>query len=258
MLYAAEGYDQAFGTYSSNEGKRVLDSFVHPTPSYGHELQDKMVWEAVTTVGGGALIKGAGLKLPSVLASGERLKSNLQQRVQAFRSAPELEYRQLQNDVEHAVNNYNRIARQNGNPVSTSSKLVEGFTPTKDQPWSVREGQEYKLKIFGRGQKTGPGHDVRSYIEGYKAAQQPDVKEVYLNQGINKVTGAKKVDPHYIQPNRRPDVTIKRNDGRIDQIEVPSSSDRPKALKKRMNDTKSKLPENMQGEVDIKLLNNKD
>ena len=150
------------------------------------------------------------------------------------------------------------LARQNGNPVSTSSKLVEGFTPTKDQPWTIREGQEYKLKVFGQGQKTGPGHDVRSYIEGYKAAQQPDVKEVYLNQGINKVTCPKKGDPHYIQPNRRPDVTIKRNDGRIDQIEVPSKSDDPDLLLQRMNDTRSKLPENMQGEVDNKFLNNKD
>lgn len=136
--------------------------------------------------------------------------------------------------------------------------MVRGFTPTKDQPWSVREGQEYKLKIFGRGQQTGPGHDVRSYIEAYKAAQKPNVKEVYLNQGINKVTGAKKGDPHYIQPNRRPDVTIKRNDGRIDQIEVPSASDDPDLLLQRMNDTKSKLPESMQGEVGNKLLNNKD
>jgi hypothetical protein len=82
-----------------------------------------MVWEAVTTVGGGALIKGAGLKLPSVIASGEKLKSNLQQRVQAFRSAPESEYRQLQHEVEQAVNNYNRIAHKNGNKPNATLTL---------------------------------------------------------------------------------------------------------------------------------------
>ena len=65
-------------------------------------------------------------------------------------------------------------------------------------PDAYREGQEYKLKIFGRGQKSTPGHDVRSYREAVKQAKKPETESVHLNQGMNRVTGAKKGDPHYM------------------------------------------------------------
>ena len=52
---------------------------------------------------------------------------------------------------------------------------------------------------------------------------------------MNKVTGAKKGDPSYMKPNRKPDVTIVKKDGKIDQIEVRSASDYGPDLIKRMD-----------------------
>lgn len=148
-----------------------------------------------------------------------------------------------------------------GKTVITKGPITKGINNGKaktDQPWKIREGQEYKEKIIGKAQKTGPGHDTKSYREAIKAAKDKTSEKVYLNQGINKITGAKKGDKHYVKPNRRPDVAIKRKDGKIDQIEVPSKSDDPKLLRKRMEDTHSKLPKEMQGgRRDIKELNSK-
>ncbi len=63
-----------------------------------------------------------------------------------------------------------------------------------------------------------------------------------MNRGVRKATG------HPIAaPNTRPDVTIRRSDGVIDQIEVRSRTDHPKDLQARMDATKSRLPENMRG-----------
>ena len=118
------------------------------------------------------------------------------------------------------------------------------FTPTKDQPWNIKEGQEWKEKIYGKAQKGKPGvsdgHDTRSYREAIKDAKNPNVEKVYLNQGMNKVLGAKKGDPNYTTPNRRPDVTTITEDGRIHQIEVPSATDKIPELRARMEDTKIK------------------
>ena len=115
---------------------------------------------------------------------------------------------------------------------------------SKEQPWTVRDGQEWKEKVVGRAQKTGTdGHSFRSYREAIKAAKQEDVDKVLLNRGVNRVLDEK------IRPNRRPDVTVVRKTGRIDQVEVPSRTDKPRDLKIRMEDTRSNLPHNTRGDI---------
>jgi hypothetical protein len=118
---------------------------------------------------------------------------------------------------------------------------------SKEQPWTVRDGQEWKEKVVGRAQKTGTdGHSFRSYREAIKAAKQEDVDKVLLNRGVNRVLDEK------IRPNRRPDVTVVRKSGRIDQVEVPSRTDDVDLLRKRMNDTSNYFPRSRVGKNDIK------
>jgi hypothetical protein len=122
----------------------------------------------------------------------------------------------------------------------------------KDQPWTIREGQEWKAKIKGTGQHTGQdtAHAFRSNRIAVEMAKRKDVTEVTIDRGVNRMLpkGSK------IKPNRRPDVTYKTTDGKIHQIEVPSASDDPKKLIARMKDTKLKIPENMQGRTDVKSI----
>jgi hypothetical protein len=119
----------------------------------------------------------------------------------------------------------------------------------KEQPWVVREGQEWKEKIVGRAQKTGtPGHSVRSYREAIKASKKDDVEKVFLDRGYNRATGQK------IKSNRRPDVIIKTKDGKVHPREVPSKSDRVDILEKRNDEALKKLPKQMRGryeQIDI-------
>lgn len=56
-----------------------------------------------------------------------------------------------------------------------------------------------------------------------------DYSKIYVNKGLsNEIPGAK--------PNRRPDIMGVRNNGLIDQVEVPSRTDDPLALRNRMKD----------------------
>ena len=56
-----------------------------------------------------------------------------------------------------------------------------------------------------------------------------DYSKIYVNKGLsNEIPGAK--------PNRRPDIMGVRKDGLIDQVEVPSKTDDPLALRNRMKD----------------------
>jgi hypothetical protein len=127
------------------------------------------------------------------------------------------------------------------------AKVVEKVL-SKEQPWVIREGQEWKAKVFGTGQKTGSeGHAFRSYREAIPSAKMESTESVHLNQGMNRVLG----EPGAINPNRRPDVTIMRKDGRIDQVEVMSKTDDATLLLKRMEDTRNKLPQLKQGKTDV-------
>ena len=131
--------------------------------------------------------------------------------------------------------------------VKATVKSGLGVRGKKEQPWNIREGQEWKGKVIGRAQKTGTdGHSFRSYREAIKSAKQDDVDKVLLNRGVNRVLDQK------IRPNRRPDVTVIRKNGRIDQVEVPSKTDNIEALRARMDDTSSYFPGKSKGNNIIK------
>jgi hypothetical protein len=102
------------------------------------------------------------------------------------------------------------------------------FTPSKEQPWTMREGQEWKAKVVGRAQKTGtPGHATRSYREAIAEAKLEDTEKVFLNRGYKKATG----EP--VKPNRRPDVTVVKKDGTVNAVEVKSKTDKKTDLESR-------------------------
>lgn len=59
--------------------------------------------------------------------------------------------------------------------------------------------------------------------------QSGEYNKIYVNKGLsNEIPRAK--------PNRRPDIMGVRTNGLIDQVEVPSKTDVPKALIDRMKD----------------------
>ena len=59
--------------------------------------------------------------------------------------------------------------------------------------------------------------------------QSGEYSKIYVNKGLSKeIPGA--------NPNRRPDIMGVKPNGLIDQVEVPSKTDIPKALIDRMKD----------------------
>jgi hypothetical protein len=139
-----------------------------------------------------------------------------------------------------------KAANQTTHATANASKKPNNIH-SKEQPWKIREGQEWKEKIVGGAQKTGtPGHNVRSYREAISSAKQDDVQKVLLNRGYKKATG----EP--VAPNRRPDVTIVKKDGKVNSIEVPSKSDRYPELLRRNEEAMNQLPKEMQGKVRLK------
>lgn len=123
------------------------------------------------------------------------------------------------------------------------------ITDPKLQPWTIRSGQGWKTKIYGRAQKTGTdGHNVRSMREAIEAAKRDDVLEVWMNRGVNKITNSK---PKTHSPNYRPDVMIKTRDGKLHPREVPSKSDVEEVLNQRMDDALRRLPKELRGEPDL-------
>lgn len=63
-----------------------------------------------------------------------------------------------------------------------------------------------------------------------------------MNRGMKKASGQSD-----ITPNTRADVTVVKKDGKINQFEVPSTTDDIEILQKRMDDTRDKLPLAQQG-----------
>ena len=117
---------------------------------------------------------------------------------------------------------------------------------SREQPWTIRSGQEYKERIVGRAQRTGtPGHATRSTREAIAAAKRKDVVEVYMDRGYKRATG------EHLNPNRRPDVLIKKKDGTMHVVEVRSRSDDPKKLLKRNEEALAQLPKAKQGKIRI-------
>ncbi|MFN9001755.1 MAG: hypothetical protein ACK5VW_06830, partial [Holosporales bacterium] len=120
-----------------------------------------------------------------------------------------------------------------------------------EQPWNIRPGQEWKGKIVGKAQKTGtPGHQSTSYREAIGAAKRENVDAVLLNRGANRLLP----EGQKIRANTRADVTVRTKDGKLHQTEVPSKTDNPRELKTRMETTKDKLPESMQGRTDVRFI----
>lgn len=76
-----------------------------------------------------------------------------------------------------------------------------------------------------------PGHWETMVDKSIELTQDSDVKEIWLNKGLSNIKEINEIDP-----NRSPDIMVKRLDGKIDQYEVPSKTDDPQALIARMID----------------------
>ncbi|HXF91047.1 MAG TPA: hemagglutinin repeat-containing protein [Candidatus Nitrosotenuis sp.] len=127
-----------------------------------------------------------------------------------------------------------------------TSEKVKNSLRSKEQPWVIRPGQEYKAKIFGRAQKTGtPGHEVRAYREAIEKAKEENVDKVLLNRGYNRI-----IDPK-IKPNCRPDVMVVKKNGKVDAIEVPSRTDDFEILIERNEVALGKFPKELRGAIDL-------
>ena len=139
--------------------------------------------------------------------------------------------------------------------VKEATKKTVKQTAKKPQTYKVKAGKEWKEKIKGRAQVTGGKkkpdvvHSWKSRKEAIKAAKRPDVVEVQMDLGVNRLLPkGSKIGP---KGNRRPDVAYKTKDGKIHQIEVPSRTDLTRKLDTRMDDTRSKFPKGMQGETNV-------
>jgi hypothetical protein len=118
---------------------------------------------------------------------------------------------------------------------SKSSVSELSSVAKKVKSWQVR-----KAKIHGKAQKTGtPGHDWQSMRE---ATKDPNVARVHMDQSLSRVTGGK------VPSRMRPDVTSVRKDGRINMIEVQSESQSKKFLKEKLENMRSKLPDDIKGD----------
>lgn len=135
------------------------------------------------------------------------------------------------------------------------TKKTAKKTAKKPQTYEVKAGKEWKAKIRGKAQVTGGKkkpdviHSWKSRKEAIRAAKRPDVVEVQMDLGVNRLLPkSSKIAP---KGNRRPDVAYKTKDGKISQIEVPSKTDKVKDLRNRMEDTANKFPKGMDGEIDV-------
>lgn len=141
----------------------------------------------------------------------------------------------------HEAETLGRVARE--------SEAVRGLDLAqalgKDQPWTVRPGQEWKAKVFGKAHGTTPGHKFRSYREALKMVKSGDYKSVHVNQWLKTSTG---VD---VEKNFIPDVLGVRQTRKADIVEVASKTDKPKALHARAETALSQLPLEMRGTKDV-------
>ncbi|TDY64209.1 RHS repeat-associated core domain-containing protein [Algibacter lectus] len=105
-------------------------------------------------------------------------------------------------------------------------------------------------KIFGKGQKTGPGHALLSELLANKMAMSGKFKEIHLNRSYKSITGVA------TSPNRLPDVSGVDLNGKVHAIEIASDLDMRSAsnynkLTSRNQVAQSQLPKNMQGSITI-------
>ena len=116
----------------------------------------------------------------------------------------------------------------------------------------IRPGEEWKLKIEGKAQRTGTsGHELTSLKKAIEHAKDPSSSRIHLNRGINRIVkDATGINPR-IKPNSRPDVAVTFKDKKINQVEVRSKTDDAKILRARMDATRERLPKEMRGKIDL-------
>ena len=90
--------------------------------------------------------------------------------------------------------------------------------------------EQNKAPIYGNGQESSktPTHASTSIRIANQAASEADTKSVHLNQSLRTVTG----DPN--APNVRPDVSVVKNNGNINQVEVRSAGQTAASLQDKM------------------------
>ena len=131
----------------------------------------------------------------------------------------------------------NLYAYCNSNPVmySDPSGFAAKSTPKGCNPKNGGEKdskgvREPEIVLPSRPHTNGTqGHWETILDEVDVMKNSGDYKKIYVNKGLsNEIPGAK--------PNRRPDIMGVRNNGLIDQVEVPSKTDVPDLLIDRMVD----------------------
>ena len=156
-----------------------------------------------------------------------------------------------QNDYGKRTVRLKGTAKQSSNSIDVAKKKhsnVAGIQIKRgEQPWSIREGQEWKRKVIGKAQVTGTkanpdkAHAFKTYRKAIKEAQKADTQAVLLNRGYNRLPGVN------IRSNRRPDALIVKKNGKVNAHEVASKTDVPRDLRVRNMEARSKLPEFMRG-----------
>ncbi|RCS28551.1 RHS repeat-associated core domain-containing protein, partial [Rhodanobacter denitrificans] len=150
--------------------------------------------------------------------------------------------------------NFNRYGYANNNPIvnmdpdgrctgslfcdtGPSSKLPgvvgSGYTTFVNPSGSEGGGgsvNRVAAAIRGNAQNSSktPTHASTSQRIAGVAANEPDSRSVHLNQSLRTVTG----NPN--APNVRPDITIVKNNGNIDLVEVRSAGQTPAELQLKM------------------------
>ena len=126
----------------------------------------------------------------------------------------------------------NLYAYCNSNPVmySDPSGFAKQCDPKVGGEKDSKGVREPEIVLPSRPHTNGTqGHWETILDEVDVMKNSGDYKKIYVNKGLsNEIPGAK--------PNRRPDIMGVRNNGLIDQVEVPSKTDVPDLLIDRMVD----------------------
>jgi hypothetical protein len=110
---------------------------------------------------------------------------------------------------------------------------------------TAKKEKAWKDIIHGKAQKTGPGHQMRSYRIAIRMAKSGKYEEVHLNRSYEAITKTKTF------PRRSADVVGVRKSGRLVSVEIASVRDVPSVLRQRNLTAMSQLPKRLQGKVAV-------